>query len=85
LTDSIRKKIAKILADEFKEDLAFGISNLYKEKGKKQQLISVTLSHWGKPRFWTSKLLVKVMKTGLKLDHFEAVEETVVMAVFELK
>lgn len=76
----IRKNITDIMENETKHALSYGIDHSLRS-GK----VSIYLSHWGAPRFWTPKLIKKIERLGLKLHHFEAREETVVLAVFEEK
>ncbi len=77
---NLTKQLQDLMQAETQHALSFAVGKVPRKK-----LIWVSLSHWGAPRYWTPKLIKKVEKLGLKLDHFEAGEETVILGVFKIK
>ncbi len=78
---SMRSSIVDLLSEYFEKDMDDSVGSFY-QKNKK---INISISHWGAERFWTPCLLLKIMKLGLKLSHFESPEQNVVMGVFVRK
>ncbi len=80
---TIVQSLMELLNIYFDKEMEHCIGSVYKQKDK--QYIDITISHWGKDDFWTSKLLSKVLKEGLVLIRFESPEEKVITGVFGIK